>query len=84
MKKKVLAVILCMSITLGVAGCNSNYCNDSNEEHMIEIIDSTLNYKVFYDKDTKVIYFKAYQGGVTPMYNADGTLRLYYGDLRNE
>lgn len=84
MKKRVLAIILCMSIALGVAGCGSNNRDNSGKEHMVEIIDSSLNYKIFYDKDTKVMYFRADQGGVTPMYNTDGTLRLYDGDSNNE
>lgn len=84
MEKRVLAIILCMSIALGVVGCNSNNCDNSDEEHMIAAIDSGLNYKIFYDKDTKVMYFMLCNGGVTPMYNADGTLRLYNEDSNNE
>lgn len=30
------------------------------------------------------MYCRAYRGGVTPMYNADGTLRLYNEDSNNE
>lgn len=79
MKKRVLAIILCATITLGVAGCGSNNCCNSVEEHIIEIGRGT-EYKIFYDKDTKVMYYRAYRGGVTPLYNADGTLRVYVGD----
>lgn len=80
MKKRVLAIILCMTITLGVVGYGSNNCRNSAEENMLETIDRDTSYEIFYDKDTKVMYYRAYRGGVTPMYNADGTLRVYVGD----
>lgn len=80
MKKRVLAIILCMTIALGVVGCSSNNCRNSTEEHMLETIGRDTEYEIFYDKDTKVMYYRAYRGGVTPMYNADGTLRVYVGD----
>ena len=84
MKKRVLAIILCMPIALGVVGCSSNNCRNSAEEHMIETIYEDTEYEIFYDKDTKVMYYRAYRGGVTPMYNVDGTLRLYNEDSNNE
>ena len=80
MKKRVLAIILCMTIALGVVGCGSNNCRNSAEEHMLETIGGDIEYEIFYDKDTKVMYYRAYRGGVTPLYNADGTLRVYEGD----
>lgn len=80
MKKRVLTIILCMTIALGVVGCSSNNCHNSTEEHMLETIDGDVEYEILYDKDTKVMYYRAYRGGVTPMYNADGTLRVYVGD----
>lgn len=33
-------------------------------------------YKQYVDKDNCVIYLSRYQGGVTPMYNSDGSLKL--------
>lgn len=38
------------------------------------------NYYIVYAKDTKVKYFierTGYQFGITPLYNADGTLQIY-------
>ena len=80
MKKRVLAIILCMPITLGVVGCSSNNCHNSAKEYMLETIDRDTEYEIFYDKYTKVMYYRAYRGGVTPLYNADGTLRVCVGD----
>lgn len=42
--------------------------------------DSAGKYMVVYAKDTKVKYFIAsngYKFGITPLYNADGTLQVY-------
>lgn len=46
----------------------------------LEEIESAYNSTVFYDKETKVMYVSIYKGGCTPLYNADGTLKLYGGD----
>lgn len=37
-------------------------------------------YYILYANDTKVMYFyyaAGYQSGITPLYNADGTLQIY-------
>lgn len=37
-------------------------------------------YYILYANDTKVIYLyysRGYQSGITPLYNADGTLQIY-------
>lgn len=36
--------------------------------------------KVVYDRDTKVLYYYVYKGGLFPLYNADGSLKLYDGE----
>ena len=47
---------------------------------MICIATITLYYKIAYAKDTKVKYLiivSGYKFGITPLYNADGTLQVY-------
>lgn len=42
--------------------------------------DTSANYYIVYAKDTKVKYFvytTGYKFGITPLYNADGTLQIY-------
>lgn len=34
-------------------------------------------YKIVYANDTRVIYFVSSHLGITPLYNADGTLQIY-------
>lgn len=45
--------------------------------------DDNCNTEVLYDKNTKVMYFverSGYQFGITPIYNSDGTVKLYDGE----
>lgn len=44
---------------------------------------SSGKYKIVYANDTKVKYFLFYEGdagGISPLYNADGTLQIYDGE----
>ena len=77
MKMKVLAVFLCAVLALGIAGCGSN---DNKTESMVDKINMDSG-GVIVDSDTGVMYYQArFDGGITPLYNADGTLRVYEGD----
>ena len=77
MKMKVLAVFLCAVLALGIAGCGSN---DNKTESRVYKIDMD-SFGVIVDPDTGVMYYQArFDGGITPLYNADGTLRVYEGD----
>lgn len=48
-----------------------------NNESRIEIIENGTGFTIFYDKVTNVVYFVPDEGGITPMYNSNGTLYLY-------
>jgi len=45
-------------------------------------IETHINYEVFYDKYTKVMYTRATYAPIVPLYNADGSLLLYNGKER--
>lgn len=53
-----------------------------------EIKNSTLDYSIVYDKETGVMYLfmdmGVGRGGLTVMYNADGTPKLYSPDTKTE
>lgn len=53
-------LIILAILLLILTGCNTK--NLYTSEHV--------------DKDTCVVYLRAYQGGITPMYNPDGSLKL--------
>ena len=77
MKMKVLGVFRCSALALGITGCGSS---DNKTESMVDKINMD-SYGVIVDPDTGVMYYQArFDGGITPLYNADGTLRVYEGD----
>lgn len=43
-----------------------------------------ISNRKFIDKDTCVIYLSYYNGGITPMYNADGTLKIDKDCIKNK
>ena len=88
MKKKILAVALGLTLCLGMTGCTTK--GDIEPESSIignkyiDLVtiyrDNDNNTEVAYDKNTKVMYFfkrSGYQFGITPIYNSDGTVKLY-------
>ena len=94
MKKKILMMIAAGLICVSAAGCGKSYqeaisANTANrttksDGYFTEIVewnDSICT--IVYANDTKVKYFilNGYnQFGITPLYNADGTLQIYDGE----
>lgn len=95
MKKKIcLALVLCLMATI-LCSCSSSYEEaDTNPDNyfskgyftVIKSWDGGVDYPtehIVYANDTKVMYYVFlgnYTGGITPLYNADGTLQIYEGD----
>lgn len=89
MKKKILAVILVLTLCFGIAGCTKGDIEPERSGLANKYIDLVTIYKnddyrtkVLYDKNTKVMYFikQGGQFGITPIYNSDGTVKLYDGE----
>nr|DAY00868.1 MAG TPA: putative peptidyl-prolyl cis-trans isomerase [Caudoviricetes sp.] len=91
MRNKILAVVLGLTLCFGMTGCgssmtNNGYANFKNADN--KYIDMELVYQnnsvyVLYDKNTKVMYLcvEGYNMmGITPIYNSDGTVKLYDGE----
>lgn len=87
---KRIIVILCICLLL--TGCGTSY---EDAENISETTDGgyfTLIKKwddadgicrIVYANDTKVKYLiweNGYRGGITPLYNADGSLQTYKGE----
>lgn len=55
------------------------------DDTLIEI-ECHINYIIMYDKDTKVMYYRGMstEADLCPLYNADGSLRLYSGGNNND
>lgn len=87
MKKKILAVVLGLTLCLGMTGCTKGDIEPESSilgNKYIDLVtiykDNDHNTEVAYDKNTKVMYFfkrSGYQFGITPIYNSDGTVKLY-------
>ena len=90
MKKKILAVALVLTLSFGMTGCTKGDIEPESSCFANKYIDLVTIYKdnnhyteVLYDKNTKVMYFAkwtTYQFGITPIYNSDGTVKLYDGE----
>lgn len=90
MKKKILAVLLGLTLCFGMTGCTKGDIEHESSCLANKYIDLVTIYKnddyrtkVLYDKNTKVMYFvqwSNYQFGITPIYNSDGTVKLYDGE----
>lgn len=90
MKRKILAVALGLTLCFGMTGCAKGDIEPESSRlanKYIDLVtiykDDNHNTKVLYDKNTKVMYFviwSGYQFGITPIYNSDGTVKLYDGE----
>ena len=89
MKKKILVVALALVLCFGMAGCTKGDIEPESSRLANKYIDLVTIYKgkqgteVLYDKNTKVMYFMlwtAEQFEITPIYNSDGTVKLYDGE----
>lgn len=88
MKKKIAAIIVALTMCISVTGCTEVYKDgdrnfvyvDNEYIHLITVCDKDDGNVVAYDKDTKVLYLCVYgyhTMGITPIYNSDGSLKLY-------
>jgi hypothetical protein len=82
--RKILGLILVSILLLPLASCSSQHIakvdNPSEDTKILVFICRQDKMYYYYDKDTKVMYavFAGYNvGGMTPLYNPDGTLKLY-------
>ena len=84
---KKIALIMALGFTT-LTGCYSGHDTEPTQSYIAnKYIDLTTVYEdashgteVMYDKNTGVMYFhrdSRYDSFMTPIYNADGTLKLY-------
>ncbi len=92
--KKFLIVVMVLVLTL--TGCETKRKSYENGKETffdkfvvleeIHDLDDGWLY-VMYDKETKVEYYHysgGYQGAMSPIYNADGTVKVYEGEVEHE
>ena len=90
-RKKLMLVLAFIMVTLlslaGFVGCDENAVSDKNYPAFQYIGPAMSNGDLYYDTETKVIYLivkasSSNRSGVsiTPVYNADGSLKVYKGE----
>ena len=95
MKKKVAAIVLGLSMCISMTGCSSEGIEGNEGDitptnnvlgnkyfDLVNIYENGCT-NIVYDKNTSVMYFLRSNGnsfGITPIYNSDGTLKLYEGE----
>lgn len=79
--KKFIGCVIATCAILGLVACGSSGYAEAGQESMFEIVEDGLNYKVMYNKDTKVMYAvsdSSYnRGNFTLLVNPDGTPMLW-------
>ena len=83
--RKILGLILVGILLLPLASCesqqNAKVDKPSEDTRILVFICKQDKMRYYYDKDTKVMYaiYTDFRegGGMTPLYNPDGTLKLY-------
>ena len=88
MKKKLLGIGLILVMAFGLTACgegsnivNINEVITSPNPKLVdfEIVDNNFYGCILVDKNTNVMYYwlTCSSGGITPIYNEDGSLKLY-------
>ena len=76
--KKILVGLVCIAVLL--VGCGAGYKNERKRTFYTTVYSDSF-YLIVYDNDTKVMYHISdgsyNRGNLTPLYNADGTLRVW-------
>ena len=89
--KRLLSLLLVFLLLLFLACCDEKKAAVEKPSRAIDTLvyigSQNNDFYYYYDKDTKVmyvVYIDIYKAGITPLYNADGTLKLYEGEDKNE
>lgn len=92
--KRIIALMLLMLCIISLVGCGTTY-EQAEVDGATEMFGEYFtivkhwyefgnDYCLLYANDTKVMYLyieRGYCGGLTPLYNADGTLQIYEGPI---
>ena len=81
MKKLLLLVIVVLLVVTMCCCCPKRKDMKPSEDSQLVAVETFYNgyttCSVYYDRHTKVMYFSQHESGITPLYNEDGTLRLW-------
>lgn len=87
MKKTIIAIIIATMLLVGCGVKTVTYDENDNYKQWNQFVTLEEQYDVdkgnlyiVYDKDTKVMYYLwhgYYESAISPIYNADGSVRIY-------
>ena len=80
MKKVIICAMLFATMLCGCA-TSSNNKSDAGYIDNFVCVDYGYNGYVYVDKNTRVMYWRNGNGGISVILNADGTPMLWEGDL---
>ena len=82
--KKLLSLLGLLLLLLSLSSCDEKKATVEKpspyKDTLVYIGSQNNDFYYYYDKDTKVmyvVYIDIHSAGITPLYNADGTLKLY-------
>lgn len=88
-KKFLLTSIIALSICFGITSCTKGEDIEPTEFilgnkyfDLVKIYGGGCDGDIVYDKNTNVLYYIIYDAdrlGITPIYNSDGSVKLYEG-----
>lgn len=77
----VIAVTIVVSLIFFLPSQSEKSVYADSESTFVRVEDNLFdNFRILYDRDTEVLYVWTSRGCICPLYNADGTLKLYDGD----
>lgn len=95
MKKKIALILILCAITTMLCGCSSTSYEETKTSNIYDFSNGYFTVikqwgggsypteSIVYANDTGVMYYvflSGGSGGITPLYNADGTLQIYEGE----
>ncbi len=89
--KKIFAVIFSVMLMLSLTGCKTTVDTDNHDDLFgkFTVIETRYNASdgtlyITYDKDTMVEYYiiiSGHRAGISPIYEADGSIKIYPENL---
>lgn len=81
-KKFCLVLIAVIVLAFGLCGCEDKDVMESlySDNSLFEVVHSQGGRDVLVDKETGVMYLSIVRCGTTPLYNADGSLKVWRED----
>lgn len=82
MKTKFIKILIAIMLSgIMLTGCAEAESKNVSKyfDKVLVAKDEIMGFYIYCDKNTGVMYYHENRNGYTPIYNADGTLKLYEG-----